>query len=426
MKRFVTVMIMIALCLSAFAGGAGEKAPGGKTTVAMWIYDEMASSAEKAVVRAAREFEAKNPDIAIVFENVPNRGLMDKLIVASSAGVVPDVVHVALEWTAELGAMGHASPLNDFISPGRLKDMPAGALDSSSYRGKIYGAPWYVDTTVLFYNKEMFRAAGLPLPGDEAMNWTQFLGTVKALTRDLDGDGSIDQFGFGMRKGVGAAICWFPFFFSNGGSLYSPDGLTTMVNSPQGLESFRLLTDMYTNGLMPPGAIAYDRWDDIRNAFLSKRLAMYITGNWEIGPMTAGAGFEWGIAPHPKQRSQSSFLGGASLIIPSKAANKDAAWKWIDFLTSAGSMKYLAEYDRIPARNDADTADHIKNNALYAVFAREIPHARSHASIYAGVIRREIGIAFDEVMINKLDPSKALNEAAARIQKEMRPDLPGK
>jgi multiple sugar transport system substrate-binding protein len=425
MKRIVAAMIMVTMSIAVFAAGGREGTPGGKTTVTMWIYDEMASSAEKAVVRAAREFEAKNPDISIVFENVPNRGLMDKLIVASTAGAVPDVVHVALEWTAELGAMGHASALNDYISPARLKDMPAGALDSSSYRGKIYGAPWYVDTTVLFYNKEMFRAAGLPLPGDEPMNWTQFLQTVKTLTRDLNNDGTTDQFGFGMRKGAGAAICWFPFFFSNGGRLYSADGLSTTVNSPQGHESFRFLTDMFTNGLMPPGAIAYDRWDDIRNAFLSRRLAMYVTGNWEIGPMTAGADFEWGIAPHPMQQSKSSFLGGASLIIPSKAANKEAAWKWIDFLTSAASMKYLAEYDRIPARNDATSADHIKSNPLYAVFAREIPHARSHASIYAGVVRREVGIAFDEVMINKADPTKALNDAAARIQKEMRPDLPG-
>lgn len=425
MKKLMILPLILVVCFNLFAGGGREKAPEEITVVTMWIYDEMASTEEKAIVRAARDFEALNPDIRIVFENVPNRGLMDKLIVASVAGAVPDVVHVALEWNAELGAMGHSEAMNNYLSPERLREIPKGALDSSSYQGKIYGIPWYVDTTLIFYNKEMFRAAGLPIPGNSPMTWAELLKTAEALTKDTDGDGKIDQYGFGMRKGAGAAICWFPFFFANGGKLYSPDGLKAAVNSPEGLESFKFLTGMYANGIMPPGATAYDRWDDIRNAFLSRKIAMYVTGNWEIGPITTGADFEWGITAHPRQKERSSFLGGASLMIPSKAVNKDAAWRWIDFLTGKGSMKYLAEYDRIPARNDASQADHIKANPLYEIFAGEIPFARSHASIYAGVIRREIGVAFDEVMIKKTDAKKALDDAAARIQKEMRPDLPG-
>jgi multiple sugar transport system substrate-binding protein len=429
MKRIAIVLLLLSLTLPVFAGAQKEEAGGmaelEPVVVSMWIYDEMASSEDKAMVRAARDFEAMNPGIEIEFQNVPHRGLMDKFIAASVTGQVPDVVHVALAWSIELGAMGHAEPLDGYIGNKR-NEIPKGALESSSYRGKLYGLPWYVDTTALFYNKEMFKAAGLEFPGTEPMDWDQLLDAARKLTRDLDGDGTVDQYGFAMRKGRGASICWFPIFFSNNGQLYSEDGLSPAFNSPQGLEAFKFLTDMYTTEkVMPPGTIAYDRWDDVRNAFISKKMAMYIAGNWEIGPMTDGADFEWGLAPHPMQKSRSSFLGGSSFIIPSKAKNKDAAWKWLDFLTNSESMKYLAEYGRIPARIDADRAEHILANPLFGVFASGAVFAKSHASIYAGIIRSEVGAAFEEVMVGNRDPEEALNAAAERVQAEMRPDMPG-
>ncbi|MCK5153272.1 MAG: ABC transporter substrate-binding protein [Spirochaetales bacterium] len=431
MKKNVIVVLVFFLSLPVFAGGqkeavdATDVADVEQVVVSMWIYDEMASSEDKAMVRAARDFEAMNPGITIEFQNVPHRGLMDKFIAASVTGKVPDVVHVALAWSIELGAMGHAEPLDKYIGDKR-KEIPKGALESSSYRGQLYGIPWYVDTTALFYNKEMFKAAGLDFPGDEPMNWAQLLDNARKLTRDLDGDGTIDQYGFAMRKGRGASICWFPIFFSNNGQLYSEDGLSPAFNSPEGLEAFRFLTDMYTTEkVMPPGTIAYDRWDDVRNAFISGKMAMYIAGNWEIGPMTDGAMFDWGLAPHPMQKTKSAFLGGSSFIIPSKAKNKEAAWKWLDFLTDSESMKYLAEYGRIPARIDADTAEHILANPLYGVFASGAVYAKSHASIYAGIIRSEVGAAFEEVMVENRDPKEALDAAAVRVQAEIRPDLPG-
>lgn len=429
MKRFCFIIFISLIAFSLFAGGQKEgtdESPEMETTeVSMWIYDEMASSDEKAMVQAARDFEALNPGITIKFENVPHRGLMDKFIAASVTGQVPDVVHVALAWSIELGAMGHAEALDGYIGTKR-NEIPKGALESSSYRGKLYGLPWYVDSTALFYNKDMYREAGLELPGSEPLTWEQLKDNARNLTRDLDNDGIVDQYGFAMRKGRGASIAWFPIFWTNNGQLYSKDGLSPAFNSQEGLEAFKFLTDMYTEGIMPPGTVAYDTWDDVRNAFVSGKMAMYIAGNWEIGPMTEGAQFDWGVAPHPTQKARSSFLGGSSFIIPSKAENKDAAWLWLDFLTDADSMKYLAEYGRIPARIDAASAAHIVANPLYKVFASEAVYAKSHASIYAGTIRSEVGAAFEEVMVSNRDPREALDAAAERVQAEIRPDMPGK
>jgi len=427
MKKVVQFIVILLFTGILFAKGAEESQepePLKIVEVEMWIYDEMASSDDKAMVKAARDFEAINPGIKIVFQNVPHRGLMDKFIAASVTGEVPDVLHVALAWSIELGAMGHAESLDSYIGKKR-NELPPGALASSTYGGQLYGIPWYVDTTALFYNKEMFLDAGLPLPGDKPMSWSELRTTAEKLTRDLDSDGKIDQYGYAMRKGRGASIAWFPYFWANGGELYTEDGLSPNFNTREGLESFRFLNDMFTDGIMPPGTVAYDRWDDVRDAFVSGKMAMYVAGNWEIGPITDGASFEWGIAPHPKEKVRSSFLGGSSFIIPKKAKQKDAAWKWLDFLTDSESMKYLAEYDRIPARLDAGKAEHIMANPLFAPFAAEGAHARSHASIYAGIIRSEVGAAFEEVMVTGKDPEQALSDASDRVKAEMRDDMPG-
>jgi len=93
MKKIVVALLLGLVVFSLFANGSTEEPKGETVEVEMWIYDEMASTDDKAMVQAARDFEAKNPGIEIVFQNVPHRGLMDKFLAASVTGEVPDVLH---------------------------------------------------------------------------------------------------------------------------------------------------------------------------------------------------------------------------------------------------------------------------------------------------------------------------------------------
>ena len=414
-------MITLLVTTQVFATGRTE-APSSVTTVTMWVYDEMAANEDLALVRAQKEFMALNPNITIRIENTPNRGLMEKIITSSMTGVVADVIHVSTTWPVELAAMGLLAPMDSYLEQsGKIKEINKSAFDSSSYDGVIYAVPWVSDATALIYNKTMFQKAGLPLPSlEKPYTWNEFLAVSKALTKDLDGDGRIDQYGFGIRSGRGAAYGWFPFLFANGGRIISEDGSRIIVNSPEGLEAFKYYTELFTlHKVVPPGAVGYDRWDDVRNSFLGGRIAMYIAGDWELDPLrNAEPNFEFGVAPHPMQKQRATSLGGSSLAISAGSKVKDAAYKWIDFLTDRQQMGVVFEYGRFSSRVDAAGSEFI-SDPLLEVFIREFPFGINHASIIGDQSRTELGKAFEEVFVSNKDPKTALDEATKRMQEQL-------
>ena len=425
-KRYIVVCVltcmMLLLFISPMSAAGQEEETSSVTTVTMWVYDEMAAGDELALVKAQQEFMKLNPDIDVRIENTPHRGLMEKIITSSMSGVAADVIHVATTWPVELAAMGILEPVDGYLKQsGKIDEINTSAFKSSSYEGNIYAVPWMSDATALIYNKTMFEEAGLPLPSlEKPYNWDSFLKVAKALTKDLDGDGRIDQYGFGIRSGRGASYGWFPFLIANGGQIISDDGKKIVVNSPEGQEAFKWFAELFTvHKVVPPGAVGYDRWDDVRNAFLGKRIAMYIAGDWELDPLrSAEPDFEFAVAPHPMQKRRAVSMGGSSLVISAGSRVKDAAYKWIDFLTDRERMWVVFDYGRFSSRVDAADSEFV-NDPLLKVFLREFPYGINHASVIGDHSRTELGIAFEEVFVNNRDPLAALDDAAARMQAQL-------
>jgi len=415
MKSKIFVMVLVLAMLVPFSVSA-------RTVVTMWVYDEMAASPDLALVRAQQEFMEMYPDIEIRIENTPHRGLLEKIITSSMVGVAADVIHVATTWPVELAAMQLLAPLDAYLEEsGKIHEINASAFASSSFNGNIYAVPWMSDATALIYNKTMFEEAGLDLPSlEQPYNWDEFLAVAQALTMDVDGDGRIDQYGFGIRSGRGAAYGWFPFLFANDGQIINKEGTEIVFNSPEGLEAFEYYTSLFTeHQVVPPGAVGYDRWDDVRNAFLGGRVAMYIAGDWEIEPLrSAEPNFEFGVAPHPMQKRRATSLGGSSLAISAGSNVKDEAFLWIDFLTDREQMGVVFEYGRFSARVDAADSEFV-TDPLLEVFIREFPYGINHASIVGDQTRNELAQAFEEVMVGNRNPKQALDAAAARLQAQL-------
>ncbi len=405
LKRILLISIVI---LALFAS------LGAKTVVTMWVYDEMAVSEEMELVKAQKEFMRLNPDIDLRIENMPHRGLMEKFIIASLAGVAPDIIHVATTWAVELGAIGTLLPLNDHIqASGKDEVVIPGAIESSTFGGNIYALPWISDATALIINKTAFEEVGIEYSREEALTWDEFLEVAKELTHG-------DQYGFGIRSGRGASYGWFPWLVANGGRIFSEDGTKVLFNSPEGKEAFRFYSGLFTeHEVIPPGAVAYDTWGDLRNSFLGGRVAMYIAGDWEILPLReANPDFEIDVIPHPMQVRRASSLGGSSLGIWSGSDVQDAAWAWLDFLTSAENMGVAFSYGRFPARVDAADSGYI-DDPLILQFLRELPYGINHAGLVGDYSRTVLGDAFTAVMVYGEDPDKAVDQAARMVQEAL-------
>ena len=128
--------------------------------------------------------------------------------------------------------------------------------------------------------------------------------------------------------------------------------------------------------------------------------------------------FEVDVIPHPMQVRRAASLGGSSLGIWSGSKVKDAAWAWLDFLTSAENMKVAFSYGRFPSRVD-DLDGGFIDDPLIEQFVREFPYGINHASLVGDYSRTVLGDAFTSVLVYGENPDTALDRAAKTIQEAL-------
>src|SRR3954451_20381591 len=177
------------------------------------------------------------------------------------------------------------------------------AMDATVYKGKQYGVPMNFTTLLLYWNRDMFRKAGLD-PDKPPANWEEFAAFAKKLTKDTNGDGKPEQYGLSLGDHQTIAM-WPILFWQNGGGVTSPDGKTATLSDPATIEAAKYWVDLVTKDKISPigqtGA-------DADKLFQTKKAAMEIVGPW----MTTGfkdAGISFGLAMPPAGPAGPATLG---------------------------------------------------------------------------------------------------------------------
>ena len=199
-----------------------------------------------------------------------------------SVGTGPDVVNVHANYAAEFGGAGYYYPINTFPDFKEVSSWYVPLLmESTRYKDNYYGLPSSGIAFVLVCNKELFDREGISPP----RTWSEFREAARRLTKDTDGDGTVDQYGLvllGGDKG-GFAYRLIPFFLKAGAEVMSDDLKTIRFNSPAGLSALKLLADMYqVDHSITPGFLAY-QLTEINDLFCSNKVAMSIEGPWFRG-----------------------------------------------------------------------------------------------------------------------------------------------
>ncbi|MCB8958686.1 MAG: extracellular solute-binding protein [Ardenticatenales bacterium] len=182
---------------------------------------------------------------------------------------------------AELSPLCHLccrsglAPLGDYLDSSdqiAAADFYANTLDAFRWDGELWCIPQNLSSLVVYYNADLFAAAGLPLPADD-WYWDDFLAAARALTLDLDGDGRIDQYGAGIEP---ALFRLAPFVWQLGGEIVddpaAPGRLT--LDEPAALEAFQWFVDLQVQEGVVPDATA-EAAETSESRFLNGRLAMY-------------------------------------------------------------------------------------------------------------------------------------------------------
>lgn len=340
------------LLLFALWGRAAERPrrPGGRRL----LFTGWGGIVEREVFqRLVAEFERRNPDVSVDYRPVP-RDYVTKLKLMFAGGTPPDVFYVPDGDFPGFAVTGQALNLQPFIKHSaiiREDEFWSSALKRYRFDGRVFGrGPLYalpkdIGPTAMYVNLDLLRAQGIPFPlapsddgrGEAPLTWDEALALWTRLTRDLDGDGRVDQWGtHGMPL---QAVVW-----SNGGDFLSADGRRfTLPDDPKALQAVEWLVSLQTTRHVAPME-RQQQSIPVDTLFLTGRLATFIDGRWKV-PQFRNASFAWDVAPipvSPRTHKLAGWSGSVGLAISHSCRSPEAAWRLVEFLAGAEGQKVQA------------------------------------------------------------------------------------
>lgn len=313
--------------------------------VAYWGVPEEAKINEKILM----SFERKHPNISVRKEVIPVRGYHEKLLVEIMGGVAPDIMLINDKLLPEFAQKGVLLNLKPYIQRDdySLDDFFVSYLQDSTYRGELYGLPEGGGAVVIFYNKDLFDQAGVSYPHGD-WTWDTFLEKAQKLTKDINGDGRIDQFG------VFPGVFWahlLPWIWEAGGDLLNEDMTECKLNSPEAIKGIQFFFDLIHKYKVAPGTVQLGAASGPL-LFEMGRVAMYVGGPWDVPQFKQKKNLNWDVYFYPRGKA-GRFTRSSSncYTIWSGTKHPDEAWQLLKFLVGQQAVKIRAESgEAVPPR----------------------------------------------------------------------------
>jgi multiple sugar transport system substrate-binding protein len=289
----------------------------------------------------ADEFSATHPDIKVTVDISDWGAYFEKLKTLFAGGTPPDVfamdAPLYLDWQSR-GVLMNLQPYID-KEAGMLDGFYPVTLQAYKLEDGYYGLPRDFQTIVLYYNKDMFDAAGIDYPTND---WTMedLRTAAKALTLDEDGDGSPEQFGFSADF-YDMELFWSGAIWGDGGEVISEDHTQTLLAEGSAREAWQLINDMmFEDGSIPDTDEAAQYGYDV---FAGGGAAMTTIGHWVV-PDYAQLGFKWDVAAFPAgSTGRATSVNSAGFVMAKDSKNADAAWEFIKYATGPSGQTRLTE-----------------------------------------------------------------------------------
>ena len=302
----------------------------------------------EVVAQLLPEFERANPTIHVKLQQLPWTAAHEKLLTAFAGDTTPDVCQLGNTWIPELVALNALEPLDRLAAGSAVVDAGdyfAGIWDTNRINGKLYGVPWYVDTRLLFYRRDLLARAGYSTPPRSWREWTQML---TALGRHA----GADQYGILLPLNEFEPL--LALVLQQDDPLLRDDGRWGNFSAPGFRRALGFYLEMFQRGWAPPlGTAAIS---NVWNEFGRGRFAFYISGPWNIGEferrLPPGQQDTWMTAPLPGPDGPgASIAGGSSLVVFRASRHQAAAWRLIEFLSQpAVQRRFHALTGDLPPR----------------------------------------------------------------------------
>ena len=381
-KRWIAATAAVAIGTIALAGcgrtdGADTAGPAAgeaiddsaaSGTVEIWA---MGNEGE-VLKELAALFEEENPDVEIDVTAVPWDGAHDRIATAIAGGEVPDVTMLGTTWVGEFAATGAFEP-----TPEGLVDESGffeGSWDTAVVDDVAYGVPWYVDSRVLYYRTDMAEAAGLEPP----TTWDEY----KAFAQAMKDQGATS----GVSLPPGGFDSWqyvLPLVWQQGGDVMTEDGTAFAFDTPEWQEALTFYASFFEEGLSEPVRL---EGGEIEQKFIAGEVGSFYSGPFHVSLLRdqGGAEFEdkFAVAMVPGADTRTSFTGGGNLAVFEDTDNRDAAWKFVRWLSQPETqVEWYGISTDLPSVQSAFEDPIFADDPYLSVFAEQLGDSKAPPAI---------------------------------------------
>lgn len=355
--------------------------------------------AMKALVTS---FNESQKDVRVKMQIIPWGTYYDKVTLGLAFGDAPELFVLHAHRIPEFADHGALAPMGAFMKRSGLgqTDFAERSWQAGLWKDERYGLPLDCHPFGLYYNKTMFREAGIAAP---PTTYDEFVTAGRKLTKK-------GQWGFVFSN---LPVMGLTFLDQWGAEILTPDGTKSALRSPEAVAALTAMTGIVTKERIAPPPAGTDAW----LSFQTGKAAMCIEGVWMMTSLEKGSEIEWAAAPVPRfGPKQAVWAGSHSLAIPAKASprRRAAAWRFAQYL-SKNSLGW-AKGGQVPARLSVLESAGFRALPTQSAFARQLPYVvfEPRHTMMNGV-SPFLASAVESAMNGLETPAKALDTAARRI-----------
>ena len=414
MRRLICAATAVLVALGVVVGAAFAKqaAPASTKTVTVSYFTFSAAPDHLNTLKALIQiFEKKHPNIQISFQTAPYSDYFTKLQTQIAGGQAPDTFE--LDYGTFYG----------YATSGALMNLSKVAKTDPSFKPAVYypkayqafavgktqyGLPESFSDVLLFYNKDLFRAAGVAFPTSK-WTWKDEMAAAKKLTnasKGIFGDYQPIQF-----------YEFYKVLAQNGGSFFNATKTKATFDSPAGIAAASWLLSKPGTVMPTPeqqGGLADDAM------FKLGKFAMWHNGIWQFAAMK-DAPFQWDVVVEPAGKVKANHFFANTIVASAKTSHSKEAWQWLRFLA--------ASHDSVKARVGSSwELAPVQDKAAYAAYLKQSPPTNRQAVLDAlknpvltPTIKAEsqmqdiVGKALDKAQLGQVTAAQALHDAAAQV-----------
>ena len=291
----------------------------------------------KVIDEMAADFEKENPGIKIkpVYAG-SYQDTVTKVLTAAKGGDAP---HIAVMLSTDMYTLideGVVVAIDDLLKAPEdkawLNSFYPGFMQNSQTGGKTWGIPFQRSTIVMYWNKDLFKQAGLD-PQRPPQNWAEMVEFGKKLTQ-RDAAGNVSTYGVQVPSSGFPYWLFQAFTTQNGVELMNPAGTQTYFDKPEVVQALQYWVDLSRKHQIHPSGVV--EWGTTPKDFFERKAAMIWTTTGNLTNIRTNAKFDFGVAMLPAGKQRGTPTGGGNFYVLNKAtpAERDAAVKFMKWATA--------------------------------------------------------------------------------------------